>query len=419
MPGPAVITGLVVGAVLGVSAFCLGTYLIHRYMDLQCRKIDRWFNRNALYVGRSEDLEKGSRAEMTRDVKKRKRSEQEQRTSNSTGPGEGDGENGNEARLRGGNSHDQWDVEEQDRRQMQPYMPQPPPALVQPTIYPRVLGWEHRGGPYDQLWQSPAVFQRAVPGTWYAYVPPQPRVSTYHQQYPYQYSNLHGRTPGLNDQYGARNAQLNRRDHGVGFDTLSEPRLAKGANLVERNSLQIVGKYPSFVEEDIKQRRRRERRRRRARARMSSSTDSRTDASCKSTSSVEDIWRDDIPDGVPHHADAASYNHSTYQHYARRVPRVQKNEGSHALRTKNSHRKQDRNDDTEMKSESKRGVDEHGKRQASNALPVRCKVILILIGRSSDKPAPKPRTQDRASQSDAISESRYNGEGCVQACNAA
>jgi hypothetical protein len=207
MPTPTVGAGLVVGVVLGVSLLRLGAYFVHRYMDLQHRKISRWFHQHALVVRSREDLEKGSNGGKMRagNVKKR-RSAVKKETSRSSEYRERIRNAQREPAPRDGDGQDNLEDEWADGRQLQPYILRPPSAHVQSTAGPRALGWEQYGGSYDELWYPPppAVFQQVVPGTYYTCIPPRPEVATHHQKQPtwhtYSYNRNCGVYEGIQDE---------------------------------------------------------------------------------------------------------------------------------------------------------------------------------------------------------------------------
>lgn len=170
MPTPAVIAGLVVGAVLGSGLLCLGAYFVHQYMNLQSRKINGWFHRNALVVRRDTDVEKGIaiaklrggrvNADTQRDQTKIRPATRKTRRK----LGYGFGRKERNTALRGGGDEWEDDAGWADERQLQGYTPNTMPANARPTAYPRVLGWGQQQSSYDQMWCSPA---------WYHEVPPQ------------------------------------------------------------------------------------------------------------------------------------------------------------------------------------------------------------------------------------------------------
>ena len=151
MPTPAITAGLVLGAVLGIGALCLGAYFVHRYMDLQCRKIKKWFRRDAV-LRRNYDVESGGKYKEGERVNAMSGKKRKQRSRAAMSQGDGY-ENRNQRhtpRLRGGNGYAEWadDAERVNEKQMQSYKSLSVSNHNQ-VGQPQSIGWNHHTWPCE------------------------------------------------------------------------------------------------------------------------------------------------------------------------------------------------------------------------------------------------------------------------------
>ncbi|KAF2624775.1 hypothetical protein BU25DRAFT_460942 [Macroventuria anomochaeta] len=401
---PAVITGLVVGAVLGTGLLCLGTYFVHRYMDLQCRKINKWFDRNALKI-RKDDVESGNwDKKMKHNQDDGLCSAMKKQTPNGRVLQTAVERTRNDATMRRGDGFDNWHNGTQwaDERQMQAYVPQPAPAHMQPTAHPQALGWEQYGTVYDQMWYPPAVFRQAVPGTYYAYVPPRPDMTMQYQQPSFGHPGLYDEWFGLLDERrrsgGGTQQAEGRSESSSG--AASKTRLPAEPASVKCDCLQVVGEYPAFIEEareaKDRQDRKKEKKRRKERNPRSSSTDLGTCSSSRSSASTEDIPRDSIPAGAPRKTRVSWNDSSLYPAYTQRTARAQGDGNPYTRHSPRSERGQGRYDTEDLRWELTRQDNGHAGQAGS-----------------------KPRRRGGRTRSETLPEGRGNGGGSVQSRNIA
>ena len=380
MPTPAVIAGLVVGSILGTGTLCLGIYFMYRYVGLQCRKLDDWFQRNALKVGRNDDVESGRKVERPKHNRYNGlRSAMNKQSPKLTNRIPWDGETRDMPGLRGGHGYGNqednlvWAHE----RQMQTYMLQAALARTQPAAHPRALGWEQYGAPYDQIWHTPAVFQQAVPGTYYAYVLPRPDVTMADGQ------PSSGQADAYNPRFNLQDPQQSSGDtEQAGGPSECNPEAASKAKLkaeptfIESDCLEVVEEYPDFIEKARKEKnqneRKKEEKRKKERKRRSSSTDLGTCSSSQSSTSIEDIPRDSIPSGAPHRAHLPSHDYLLNSQHTQSTTYAQIDGDPYARRPQRSERRQEREDAGDVRAWSRVESSADDRRQASNTFPFRC-----------------------------------------------
>ncbi|KAH6625610.1 hypothetical protein C7974DRAFT_203676 [Boeremia exigua] len=292
MPESAVAAGLVVGAVLGAGLLCLGTYLVHRYMNLQSRQIDLRAQHNAVSVNHYQDVESIGRSWETRHQPANRKRRPSRR--------EGD-ETQNVARLRGGHGHRDLenDLSWADERQLQPNIQQPALAYAHPVVDPLAFGWERHKVSYHQGCHTPAVFQQAVPGTYYAYVLPRTHVARTNVQ------------PSIGQSGAFDELCPSRRKRTHNSERCSAPVQAVPAKVhlkaqpvvYETDCFEVVDEYPSFIEKARRQKLQtknvQKNKRIAERSERSSSTDLGTCSSSEASTSTEDVHRDSIPSGAP------------------------------------------------------------------------------------------------------------------------
>lgn len=356
MPAPAVVAGLVVGAVLGTGLLCLGTYFVHRFMDLQCRRISIWFHRNALIVYKSDDVESGGNEKI----------KQSGERSDSWQRGYEDAKVRNEGGVRGGDEHgDREDeVDWATDRRVQGYAPRATPTRVQPATHSRALGWEQEGVEYDRMWYSPAAFQRAVPGMYYAYVPARSEVTTAYAQPPFRHPGSYDEWCELLEsrQEGGVEAERARECPTMDYGAALSARVQAEPAFTERNYVQVVDKCPLIIEEARKERDIKERKTTREQERLgrSSSTDLGTCSSSESSASFEDIPRDSNSSGASYRARCCSYEFTSHPQCLRCPVRVQNNGVPYVQWWSRSEGRRDREEMEDGRRDSRR--------QASNTL---------------------------------------------------
>ncbi|KAJ8104992.1 hypothetical protein OPT61_g10449 [Boeremia exigua] len=180
---------------------------------------------------------------------------------------------------------------------MQAYVSKPTPAYAQPAVRRRALDWDHYEAPYNRIWQTPAVFQQAVPGTYYAYVAPRRDVA-------YTYRRPLGSPPGACGQWfddlgslplGSEGTRNVRGCSNPAHAASSRARKAEPVSL-ERDHIEVIEDYPLFTEttrrDEAQEKLKREEDRNAERTPQSSSTDLGTLSSGRPSSSSKDVLRD-------------------------------------------------------------------------------------------------------------------------------
>lgn len=376
MPTPTITAGLVLGAVLGTGALCLGAYFVHRYMDLQCRKMKRWFHRDAV-LRNNYDVETGGKYKVERvNAMSGKKRTQRSRTAMSQGAGYENRSQRHTPRLRGGNGYAEWadDAEQVNEKQMQSY------KSMSVSNYDQVgqsqtISWSHHTWPYDRMGYSPAC---------YCEVPPQDAI----------YVPLH---PGLivcpeaaftQPPMVDRNHSLHRTSHvhqqhrgtleASRAGVRSRPRSREGLQVraqaepitFENDCIQVIMEHPRIANNAHRQKKEENCKIKSTWRQRRSSTDS-TCSSRQDLSSVEDVPRDSIPGGVPHYVRLSTRNYPSYPQYPKRSAKAWGDGDQHDRRSQRNEGRQGRNNIDDVRWGRRRQYSASDGRQASKpSLPL-------------------------------------------------
>lgn len=374
MSGTAHTLILILSALLGTGVLCIGSYLVYRQLNLQCRQLTDWFQRNTVRVGYGDfesrawgrearyhrngyggneysgDLERGLRSAM-----KRPRSAMPERTL--------DYGTRDTARLRGGHgslergSALSWENE----RQILPYVPKPVRAYTRPATRPRALGWDQHVATYDHAWQAPAVFQQPVPGAYYAYVAPGP------EERPCGRCSLGapGGVKGRAGRLGPWSLSGGGGSRGGGYSERILPRSKSWSKAeptdFESDCVEVCDDYQSFSEKAKKQQD--DEKRDERMSERSTSTELGT------ISSRHSSIREEVCSGVPFDLHSTAQNCPRCSDQARGAVHVQFQESPYMQRPQRGRRRPELRSNDEAFLKSRRGYGDRV-RQASRYTPV-------------------------------------------------